>query len=157
MNPLKWIIAYLFGRGAFALFAGVSCLMVALSWLDDAARTWGIQLGLHAVTGAWLELARAFSNTDESKLLVLIGLAFLFDAALVFVEGLSLWVGWWWARWLVVISSTALLPFELIALARDLSVSRLLLVLLNVAVAWWLFRHKLSPASGLSRPPVAVT
>lgn len=156
MNPLKWIIAYKFGRAALSVFAGTSCLIVALSWLDAGARDWAHQLGVHAVAGVWLELSELLSSILESEHLVWVGFAFLLDATLVFLEGFALWRGWWWGRWLVIVASLAFVPFELAALAQHVSAVRIGALVLNLLIALWLVRHKLSPGSGISRPPVAL-
>lgn len=147
MNPLKWIIAWKFGRAVLSLLAGVSCLVIALSWLDAGASVWAHQLGRHAAGGVWLV------QGAEHASLVWIGAAFVADATLAYLEGISLWRGWRWGRWFVIITSLALVPFELAALTQVLSVARIVVLVMNVVIALWLLRHKLSPASGFSRPP----
>src|SRR6266852_4262637 len=62
----------------------------------------------------------------------------LADAALSTVEGLALRAGRWWAPWLVVVATGALLPLELILAVRKPGGLRIGLLAVNLAVVVYL-------------------
>src|SRR2546429_162213 len=65
--------------------------------------------------GAWVvEVATAIVVVATSGHVKFIAVAAFADAILSAVEGLALRAGRWWAPWLVVIATAALLPWELV-------------------------------------------
>jgi uncharacterized membrane protein (DUF2068 family) len=71
-------------------------------------------------------------------------LALLADGVVSLVEGWALYYGHWWGPWLVVCTIGSLMPFEVVALARRLTVVRAALLLLNIAIVWYLARLALA-------------
>jgi len=57
------------------------------------------------------------------------------------IEGLALRAGRWWAPWLVVIATSALLPIEIWELARRPAWGRVGIVGVNLAVVAYLLRE----------------
>lgn len=66
------------------------------------------------------------------------------DGATTALEALLLWRGRAWGEWLVVAGLGALVPFELEALAHHATFTRLVALVLNVAVVVYLVRLRLT-------------
>jgi hypothetical protein len=65
------------------------------------------------------------------------------------VEGLGLWWEKRWAEYVVVAATFSAVPFEIIALVRHLSFTRLTALLVNLAVAVYLIHCLRKPRAGL--------
>jgi uncharacterized membrane protein (DUF2068 family) len=61
-----------------------------------------------------------------------------FYAALHTVEGIGLILGYHWAEYLVIVATGSLIPFEIYEIARKLSLVRVTLFVLNVAIVIYL-------------------
>jgi len=57
------------------------------------------------------------------------------------VEGVGLWLSKRWAAYLTVIATALLVPVEVYALARHISVPRVATLIVNLAVVVYLIRH----------------
>ena len=75
------------------------------------------------------------------------------DGAFSLLEGWALFHGHWWGPWLVVIGTSALLPFEVVALVRHLHPVRALLFAGNVTIVWYLARKARRDAAEVERKP----
>jgi uncharacterized membrane protein (DUF2068 family) len=64
--------------------------------------------------------------------------ALVADGAASLVEAWALSRGHWWGPWLVVATTSALLPFELVALARHPHVGRFVVLAINAAIVAYL-------------------
>ena len=140
---LRAIIAYKLVRGAGALAAaGVLGTLIATG--HTAPLTALGKYLRHHVTSAWsIRLADAIVRAIIPSHLWIVVAALALDGAFTFIEGWSLRRGWWWGPWLVVVAAGAFLPFEVLALAHHVSMSRVLLLGANLLVASYLARHAL--------------
>lgn len=137
---LEAIIVYKLGKAIVTGSIGVACLVLlargaeaaaatlAEKLIEWTARTWALKAATLLVIGA---------TTTHVK--VAAGLAFA-DSASCAVEGLALRAGKWWAPWLVVIATAALLPWELIEAVVHPGALRVLVLAINVAVVLYLLR-----------------
>jgi uncharacterized membrane protein (DUF2068 family) len=141
---LRFVIAYKLVKGAFALFASV-VFTVLLAFglgqhISDIA--WSLR---HHFTGAWsVEIAKAITEFAGSGHLWLVSLALAFDGTLTLVEGWALHMRRWWGPWLVVVATSVLLPFEVVALVHHRRLGRAFVLLANVAIVVFLARRALS-------------
>lgn len=93
-------------------------------------------------TGVWShQLARLLVSASNHLWLVVFALAF--DGVLSSLEGWALFRGFRWAPWLVVLATSALLPFEVVELVRAVRPTRLLALVVNVAIVLYLGRRAL--------------
>ena len=141
---LSVVAAYKLGKAAIELLAVV------------------VVLGLHAVAGAdagalavrlerhWLHgfgavlayLMRVMAQAGDARLVVV---ALGGDAVTSAIEGILLWRGNRWARWVVLVATGLPLPWELILLVRQPSIARLALLLTNLAILGWVWWAGLVP------------
>ena len=141
-RTLSLIIAYkLVKGGLWLVFAAAIAVSMRLG-LEHQLLGFADQLRHHSQ--AWsLELARLIMRVASRHGLWTVIVALIADGTLTLVEGWALLRGRWWGPWLVVIATGALLPFELVALARGLRVSRATLFVVNAAIVVYLVRKAL--------------
>ena len=134
---LRLIIAYKLARAALSLGAAVVLALLVSSGETEHLRELADTARQH-LASRWSDLL-ASALTPHHLWLAAVALAL--DGALVLVEGWSLWRGYRWAPWLVVVSTAALLPFEVVGLWRHPHLGRAVLLLGNIAVALYLARE----------------
>jgi hypothetical protein len=69
------------------------------------------------------------------------------DGATTLLEGVALRLGYAWGEWLVVASASALVPFEILALAHHPGPLRAAVLAANVAIVAYLLRRRLAHAA----------
>ena len=74
-------------------------------------------------------------NPAQVKKLGLVGLLY---AGLFLVEGTGLWLQRRWGEWATVVITGLLVPVEVYEIARHPSVVKVLVLIVNVAVVWYL-------------------
>ena len=139
---LTAIIAYKFIKGSIWL-ALAPVLAVAIH-VGLGRRLVGIADELRHDTHAWsLELAKLILRAATPRGLWTIVVALLADGIASIIEGWALVHGRWWGPWLVVVSTSLLLPFEVVAMVHHPHPSRLFLLVLNVVIVVYLARQAL--------------
>jgi len=135
---LQAIIDYKLLKAAVGLLAGLLFLVLLLRGTEAGAATLA-QMVIDHVAGAWgMQAATAIVLTGTTGHVKLAAAAAFADAALSAVEGFALRAGRWWAPWLVVIATGALLPWEAIAAVRKPGWLRIGILVVNVAVVAYL-------------------
>jgi uncharacterized membrane protein (DUF2068 family) len=107
-----------------------------------------VQATLRRLTGALLVgresriieqlLAKAASIDDRELKLAEVGT--FFYSALFFTEGTGLLLRQRWAEYLTLIITASFIPLEIIAVVRRFGPVRIVVVLINIAVVWYLVR-----------------
>jgi uncharacterized membrane protein (DUF2068 family) len=133
------VVAYKLGKAAIELLAMIAMLVLhAVSEKDLGALSAGLERHwLHGIGAVLADLLRLAARAGDARL-ILVALAG--DALTSAVEGVLLWRGYAWARWVVLGSTGLPLPWELVRLVRQPSAARLALLLVNVAIlgsVWW--------------------
>ena len=85
-------------------------------------------------------LSRIFDIPETKLRLLSIG-SFLYAAGFA-IEGVGLIGGWHWAEWMVVATTTLLLPYEVYEMIHHASWVKAGVIVLNVAIVWYLV-HRL--------------
>lgn len=140
---LTLIIGYKLARAAASLLGAVAALVLVLTGLDAPLHAAAVAVHDQAASALALWLSRLLVSAAEPKHVLVVAGALGLDGALLLVEGWALLRGRPWGAWLVVAASGTLLPFEVVALARQPALGRVLLLLLNLAIVAWLVRHAL--------------
>jgi uncharacterized membrane protein (DUF2068 family) len=81
-------------------------------------------------------LAKAFSITPKQLKEVSAGT--FFYAALLGTEGIGLLLRKHWAEYFTIISTGALLPLEVYELAKHITIAKIIVLLINAAIVWYL-------------------
>lgn len=133
-----WLIA------AFKLFKGLALLAVAIGALkllhkDVAveAERWINYLRVDPQNHYIQKLLEKFGTIDDRKLKHL-SFGTFFYSGLLLTEGAGLALRKRWAEYVTVISTGSLLPLEVYEIAKRVSVVRIILFLINVAVVVYL-------------------
>ena len=69
------------------------------------------------------------------------GLISLGYAVLLLAEGIGLWLEFSWAAYLAVVSTSALLPFEIYELIEGVTVPKLILLIVNLIIVLYLINQ----------------
>ncbi len=135
---IRLIVLYKLVKGAIEA-AGALVLAAGPSLgIDQAIVRTALALQHHA-TRAWaVHLSQSLSVLSTPGHLRLAAVALSLDATLTLVEGWSLRRGHWWGPWLVVLATGALLPFEVVYLARRPRPGRLIVLLVNALIVGYL-------------------
>ena len=154
---LQAIIAYKLVKAVLEALVGVLMVHLLLTGAEAGAASLAQMLLEHS-TRAWaLKAATVLVVTATTKHIELAAGGAFLDALLSAVEGLALRSGRWWAPWLVVFATGALLPWELFEIVKKPTWVRAVLLLLNFAVVVYLVRgvkkHDLA-SSPVDGPPV---
>ena len=137
---LEAIILYKLIKAALEVLLGVAAVFLVTRGAEAGAATLAEVL-LEHFTGGWaLEAATLIVMAATSGHVKFVAVASFADAALSAVEGLALRAGRWWAPWLVVTATAALLPWELIEIFVHPKWGRLVILIINVLVVAYLMR-----------------
>ena len=145
----------------FKLLKGVLLLFVGLGLLKlvhaEIATLFSLLLeGLHLNADSRLIHALVLKvDALQPNSVLLAGLVSLGYAGMLLVEGIGLWLEFTWAAYLTVVSTSLLLPFELYEVIEQVSVLRIGVLLLNLAIVAYLIsqlkRHTLRARTTLPR------
>jgi uncharacterized membrane protein (DUF2068 family) len=136
------IIAYKVAKGV--LWLGLAVVVVVMMRMGIGDELSSVAEHLRHQSRAWsVELADLLVRAATRRGLWALVVALVADGLLTLVEGWALWRGHWWGPWLVVVATGSLLPFEVVALVRAVHVSRVILLVVNVAIVWYLGRKAL--------------
>jgi len=138
---LKWIIAFKALKASS--LAGLGIWLVATRHNDPADMLVRAARKLNLpVTSTLLQRALSLvANLTLQRRMALAATAFAF-AVLMGTEGVGLHYRKPWARWLTIIATGSLIPFEVYECAHRPSVLRFLILLINILVVVYLVRRK---------------
>jgi uncharacterized membrane protein (DUF2068 family) len=135
---VRLIVAYKFCKAVLQAAAAVALwVTVRAGFARTLART-AIALGDHAVHPLTVHLARWLGMVITPGHLHLVALLLGCDAVVSGVEGLVLRRGSAWGRWLVLASTSSLLPLEMYEIVHRPHLGRILVLLVNVAIVVYL-------------------
>ena len=139
---LSLIIGYKLVKGGLWLTLAVVILVLMHMGLED--RLLGLADELHHHAHAWsLMFAQLIVRAATKRGLWTIVVALVADGIVTLIEGWALLRGRWWGPWLVVVATSTLLPFEVVALVRHLHLVRVAILAVNVAIVVYLARTAL--------------
>ena len=139
---LRLIIGYKLVKAAAGFLLGVLIFSLASAGLADELQTVALNFRNHA-TAAWsVTLAKWLMGATTSRNLRVVAIAALLDAAASLFEGWALHRRFGWSRWLVVLTTSSLLPLEAVAIVRHFSAGRVALMIVNVLIVVYLVRHR---------------
>ena len=142
---LVLIALFKFVKAVMLILAGAGMLSLLRPAFAAEVREW---LTTFAIGRGQELIARVLQTLDLATPLKLttVGLAAICYGVLFAVEGTGLWLQRRWAEYLTVVTTGALIPFELYELARRLTVLRALALVVNLAaVGYLIFRLRHPP------------
>jgi uncharacterized membrane protein (DUF2068 family) len=138
---LRLIILEKFLKGTLVLVAAV--VFTVLLATGSTGSLHGVATHLrHHVTAAWsIFVADEIVSVTEERHLIVATAAMFLDASVTLVEWYALRQGHAWGEWLVVVATSSLLPFEVVALVRHGHLGRFAVLAVNVAIVLYLIHH----------------
>jgi uncharacterized membrane protein (DUF2068 family) len=136
---LRTVALFEGAKGLLVLLAGFGLLGLIHRNLQD----WAEQLVRHLHLNPARHLPQIFLDAvgrlNDSHLL-LIAAGALFYSLARFVEAYGLWNQRRWAEWIAVVSGSAYLPIEIYGLVRHVSWARIVIVMINLLVVYYVAR-----------------
>jgi uncharacterized membrane protein (DUF2068 family) len=134
---LAWIAIYKIAKATLTLAAGIATLHLRRRDLSEMAvhLVHRLNIAPDSHLASWL-LAKVLQVNERQ--LEILGIGFFLYSILYFIEGIGLYLEKSWAEWLIVISSSLLLPLELYELFHRMGWMKVVLLLANIAVILYL-------------------
>lgn len=157
---LEAIIVYKMLKAVAEALAGVLAI-VALCGGAEALSASLAQILLDHVEHEWaMKAARLIEVAGTTRHLIIVAVLAFGDAVLSAIEGLALQAGRWWAPWLVVGATATLLPLEIAEIVHRVRWTKVLLLVLNLAVLIYLLagairEHREKARHAAAPPPPA--
>jgi uncharacterized membrane protein (DUF2068 family) len=133
-----WVIA------AFKLLKGLALLAVGIGAhnlinkdLDEVVNRWVDYFRIDPNNHYIHRLLERFTNLDPHRLKEL-SFGTFFYAAVLLTEGVGLAMGKRWAEYFTIIVTSSFIPLEIYEIARHLTVMKVVLLLINLAVVAYL-------------------
>jgi uncharacterized membrane protein (DUF2068 family) len=147
---LVLIAAFKIVKGLLLLFVGLGLFKLVHADIATLFSRLIEALHLHADSRILHALILKVDALQPHSVFVM-GVVSLSYAALLLVEGVGLWLEVSWAAYLTVVSTSLLLPFELYEVLQQVSALRIGVLLLNLAIVFYLImqlkRHTLHSGS----------
>ena len=131
----------------FKLFKGALLLLVGFGLLElmhaDLATLFSLlleSLHLNADTRLMHALMLKVEALQPHSILIA-GTISLGYAALLLTEGIGLWLELWWAAYVTVVSTSALVPFEVYELIERVTLTRIILLVVNLVIVLYLVKQ----------------
>jgi uncharacterized membrane protein (DUF2068 family) len=128
----------------FKLFKGLLLLALAVGALrllhgdiDEHVRHWMALIRVDPDNRYCHSALTKIAGLDNRKLEEISAGSF-FYAALLLTEGIGLWLGKRWAEYFTIIVTGSFIPLEVYELVERVSVPKVIALLVNVAIVWYL-------------------
>jgi uncharacterized membrane protein (DUF2068 family) len=138
---LKLIALFEIGKGALVLLVGISLLFLnaRTRWMD-AISDWTADEILLEHSRAVSFLLHKFQAVLADGALRATGFLALFYAAVLFTEGIGVYMQQRWAEFLMIFATAALIPVEVRHLWHRPGLVGVLILLANCFIVWFLYR-----------------
>src|SRR5438552_17960574 len=138
---LKLIALFKIGKGVLLLLLGVSLLFLnARSRWMDALSNWTADEILLEHSKAVHYLLNNLQAVLAGGVLRATGLLALFYTAVLFTEGIGVYMQQRWAELVMIFATAALIPLELRHLLHDPGLVGALILMANCFIVWFLYR-----------------
>jgi len=146
---LRLIAVFKLCKAVLLVAVGLGALQLVRPGMAALAQEWADPLAMASARRAVQQIISWVSGLSSKRLEVLALGAFLY-ACLYTVEAVGLSLEKRWAEYLIAIATLLVVPFEVFALTRRVSLSRLAALSVNLAVAGYMI-YRLRQAGATSR------
>lgn len=133
------IAVFKFTKFALLSAAGFGALQMLRPEVADAAQAWAADLAIENERQVLQYALEQAGQMSDARLKALAIASFCY-AVLFFVEGIGLLRQRRWAEYLTVIAGTSLIPIELYELSRHVGPVKIVILIVNVLIVWYLVR-----------------
>jgi uncharacterized membrane protein (DUF2068 family) len=151
---VRLIVAYKYGKAALQATAAVALFLALRAGFALQLAHLAIAFGDHAVHPLAVRLGRWLSKVVTPTHLEVLAILLGADSIVSAVEGWALRRGHRWGRWLIVLTTGALIPLEIYEIARRPRVGRIVVLIINLGIVLYL-ASRLRREKGV--PEVAAT
>jgi len=134
---LRWIAVFKLLKASLMLAVGFSVLKLIGHNQEGTLDSLVSKLGIDPDRGIVDRAIGKLVNLSPDKLRAF-GFASFVYAALFFTEGIGLWLRKRWAEWFTTILTLSLVPLEIYEIHRHVTVGKVLVLLINLAVVVYL-------------------
>ncbi len=133
-----WLIGgFKLAKGLLLLVVGVGILRLLHQDVADVLASWVAQLHVDPENRYVNRALSAALSLDDRRLKEISVGTFVYSALLL-TEGIGLLLRQRWAEYLTVIVTGSFIPLELYELAKRITLTRLTVIGINVAIVWYL-------------------
>lgn len=137
---LRVIAVFKFFKAASLIALSVGVFRMMHQDIGMRIQHWVEAMHLDPVNRHVVVLLARVANLSPAEVKKL-GLVGLFYAGLFLVEGTGLWLQRRWGEWTTVVITGLLIPVEVYEIVRHPGVVKVLVLVLNVAVVWYLIHR----------------
>ncbi len=134
---LRLIALFKFLKVALLIATGVGVFKMLHKDLACALEHWIAMLGLNP-GNQFVEVALTKAATLTPEKVKLLGAGSFMYAGLFLTEGIGLWMAKRWGEWLTAIITSSLVPVEIYEIFHHLSVIKILVLIINLAIVTYL-------------------
>jgi len=134
---LRLIATFKFLKVALLIATGVGIFKMLHKDLACALEHWIAMLGLNP-GNQFVEAALTKAANLTPHKVKLLGAGSFIYAGLFMTEGIGLWMAKRWGEWLTVIITSSLVPVEIYEIFHHVSVIKILVLIINLAIAAYL-------------------
>lgn len=142
---LRLIAIFKLLKGLLLLAVGSGAVRLLHRDLADAVTAWMVRLHLDPDSRYLGRLLEAVGAMDERTLKRIAAGVFLY-AALLLTEGVGLMLKQRWAEYFTVIVTASFIPVEVVEVVRRVTVVRIVVIGVNIAIVWYLIARLRSRA-----------
>jgi uncharacterized membrane protein (DUF2068 family) len=137
---LRLIAAFKLLKGLALLALGIGALKLLHKDVDDVVEHWIniFQVDPHS---HYIQLLLAKLSLVDDRRLKQLSIGTFFYSAIFLTEGVGLALGRRWAEYLTIVTTASLLPLEVYELAKQASVGKGVVLVINIAVVAYLIRE----------------
>jgi uncharacterized membrane protein (DUF2068 family) len=135
---LRVIAVFKLIKGLLLLAVGIGAIKLLHKDVSEVANRWIADLRVDPDNRLIHGLLARIGLMNDHKLEEL-SIGSFFYAALLLTEGIGLWLKKRWAEYFTIIATCSLIPLELYEIAKRVTVTRIVLLLINAAIVWYLF------------------
>ena len=156
---LKLIALLKIGHGVLVLLLGISLLFLnaRTRWMDFLS-SWTADELLMRHSKAVDYLLIKLQAILAGGVLRATGFLALFYAAVLFTEGIGVYMQQRWAEWLMLFATASLIPLEVWHIWHHPSLAAVVILIVNCFIVWFLYlvlRRKPNPAPAQGQPELA--
>ncbi len=135
---LRIIAVFKLTKGLLLLAVGIGAIKLLHKDVSELATNWITAIRVDPDNRLIHGLIAKLGLMNDRKLEE-ISLGSFFYAALLLTEGIGLWLKKRWAEYFTIIVTCSLIPLELYEIAKRVTVTRIVILLINAAIVWYLF------------------
>jgi uncharacterized membrane protein (DUF2068 family) len=143
---LRLIIGYKLGKALAEVLGGASIFILGSVGLAQKLAFIAQGIRRHATEDWSIALAEKLLDASTAHNVFVVAMAMLADSVVTAIEGWALYRRYVWSRWLVVLTTASLIPFEISALVRHPNAGRAVVLLVNLLIVVYLLKRHESAA-----------